>query len=341
MLAPLAYKNGMKFINDLNLKRQADELGVSVWRTPSFLFIMMGLVTMLVMTATYYVARNYDDPTILIIAECVVVVIIFSIGNSIIRELEQMARTNKLKTEFVFVASHQLRTPISAIRWETELLLTKRSEGLSIQQKESIGRIETLSNRMTRLVADLLDVARIDQGKLMLRNDRIDPIDIIQEVLRSVAPMVKEKKIRIIFNKDQKIASIVGDPGKIKLVFENLISNAVKYTLNHGKVEIKIERIKCFLVFTIKDNGVGIPENQQEMVFDKFFRSDNVVKYQTEGTGLGLYIAKNIVDQSGGKIWFKSKEDVGSIFGFSLPIVENVETCIKANKCSIILPDRP
>ena len=330
----------MKFINDLNLKKQAEELGVSVWRTPSFLFIVMGLVTMLVMTATYYVARNYDDPSVLIIAECVVVIIIFSIGNSIIRELEQMARTNKLKTEFVFVASHQLRTPISAIRWETELLLTKRSVGLNAQQKESIERIEVLSNRMTRLVADLLDVARIDQGKLMLRTNRIDSLPIIQEVLKSLEPMIKEKNLRIIFNQDQKIAPIVGDPGKIKLVFENLISNAVKYTLNHGKIEIKVERVKCFLVFSIIDNGVGIPENQQELVFDKFFRSDNVVKYQTEGTGLGLYIAKNIVEQSGGKLWFKSKEDVGSIFSFSLPVVEKVENCARANKCSIILPDK-
>jgi signal transduction histidine kinase len=320
-------KTKMKIINDLNLKKQAEDLGISIWQTPGFLFVMMGLITLVAMTATFYIAKNYDEPEVLVVAECVVVVVIFSIGNSVIREVDQMARANKLKTEFVFVASHQLRTPVSAIRWETELMLTKRSEGLNQKQRESIERIAALCNRMTRLVADLLDVARIDQGKLTLRKQSINPADIIDEVLKSLMSAIKEKNLRIVFNKNQKITPIIGDPEKVKLVLDNLISNAVKYTLNHGRIEIRINQDNGFLIFTIQDSGVGIPESQQGLVFDKFFRSDNVVKYQTEGTGLGLYIAKNIIEQSGGRIWFKSKEDIGSIFSFSLPIFEEKKQC--------------
>ena len=106
---------------------------------------------------------------------------------------------------------------------------------------------------------------------------------------------------------------------QIKIVAENLIGNAVKYTTSGGKVEIVVYSKDNFLVFEVKDNGVGIPEEQMDRVFNKFFRSDNAVKYQTEGTGLGLYIAKNIVEQSGGRIWFQSIENVGSMFAFSMP----------------------
>jgi signal transduction histidine kinase len=104
------------------------------------------------------------------------------------------------------------------------------------------------------------------------------------------------------------------------LVLENLLDNAIKYTNPGGKIKIRIFKDKGYLIFEIKDNGVGIPEEQVDRVFEKFFRSDNIVKYQTEGTGLGLYIAKNIIEQLGGKIWFRSIENVGSVFNFSLPI---------------------
>ncbi|MFA6383151.1 MAG: HAMP domain-containing sensor histidine kinase [Parcubacteria group bacterium] len=311
----------MRIINDLNIKKQAEELGVSVWQTPSFLFMLMGLITIIAMTATFYISRNYDNPSILVIAECVVVVTIFSIGNSVIQEIEQMARVNKMKTEFVFVASHQLRTPLSAILWEIELLIKKRGGGLNEKQLESLNSISLLSGRMARLVSDLLDVARIDQGKLTLKKDKIDLFAIVDEITKTLSPLIQSKNLQVVFKKCRSKCLILGDAEKLGLAVENLISNALKYSNNKGKIEIKIKKDGKDLIFSIQDNGVGIPASQQKMVFNKFFRSDNVVKYQTEGTGLGLYIAKNIVEQSGGKIWFQSKENIGTTFSFSLPAV--------------------
>ena len=112
----------------------------------------------------------------------------------------------------------------------------------------------------------------------------------------------------------------MADKERIRLVVENILSNAVKYTLAKGKIEIGFSQKNEFLLCSIQDDGVGIPINQQEHVFEKFFRSDNVLKYQTEGTGLGLYIAKNIVEQLGGEIWFESRENEGTKFVFSIPI---------------------
>jgi signal transduction histidine kinase len=166
-----------------------------------------------------------------------------------------------------------------------------------------------------------LDVTKIDQGRLVLKKERVDMAETVSEVVDILLPLVKAKKMNIVVKKKNKILMALSDQEKIKLVIENLISNSIKYTKNRGKIEISLSKNSGFVVFSIRDNGVGIPKSQQNQIFSKFFRSDNIVKYQTEGTGLGLYIAKSIVEQSGGKVWFQSREDVGSVFNFSLPIV--------------------
>ena len=173
---------------------------------------------------------------------------------------------------------------------------------------------------MIRLVNDLLDVARIDQNRLILIKQKVDFLKIVEEVMEEIIPKAKLRNIEIEIDTKKELPMVVGDKEKVQIVVENLFDNAVKYTNSGGKIRVKISKNKQYLEFEIKDNGVGIPEEQIGRVFEKFFRSDNATRYQTEGTGLGLYIAKNIVEQLGGKIWFKSIENVGSVFSFSLPI---------------------
>lgn len=311
----------MWIVNDLNLKRQARHLGVKIWQTPGFLFIILGVVAITVMTATYYIAKEYDSPEALILLESLVAMVILIVGNVVISTFEQIARLNKMKSEFVSVASHQLRTPLSAIRWETELLLSKFRKGsISEKQRKSIENISAMGIKMTRLVNDLLDVARIDQGRLIIKKEPVDISAIVKETLAELSPIVKTRNIEVDFDSKKKIPFVFGDSEKLKMVVENLFNNSVKYTTNYGKIEIKLAKKDNFVIFSVKDNGVGIPAEQQDRIFNKFFRSDNIVKYQTEGTGLGLYIAKNIIEQLGGKIWFDSVENLGSIFNFSVPI---------------------
>jgi signal transduction histidine kinase len=313
----------INFVNDLNLKKQADELGIKLWQTPGFLFIIFGIIAVVIMTAVYYISKNYDNPEILIIIESLVVSIVMIIGTAIVRFVDQIIRLNKMKSEFVSVASHQLRTPLSAIKWEAELLLTKLKKGLNTKQLENVNSIYSLNQKMIRLVNDLLDVARIDQNRLIVRKKNFDFLKVVEFILSELSSLVKKRNVEIKWNVKKNLPLVFGDPDKIKLVIENLVNNSIKYTTSNGKVEIKIFKKDNFLMFEIKDNGVGIPEDQHKRVFEKFFRSDNAVKYQTEGTGLGLYIAKNIVEQLDGKIWFQSIENVGSVFGFSLPIAKN------------------
>jgi len=314
----------MGFIRKFNIKQEAEDLGVSVWQAPSFLFFLMGLFIILVMVVIYFISQFYDSPEVLVISESIVVVVIFSIGNSIIKSMEQIARINKMKSEFVTIASHQLKTPLSQMNWELELLLSKNQSGLSEKQLEIANTIRQSQETMARLVNDLLDVARIDQGRLVLNKEKVDLLEIIDAVINNNKILAKSSNVEISVIKPKKLPEIIGDKKRIAVVVDNLISNAVKYIEEKGFVEIKVEEGDGKINVYVKDNGVGIPDNQQNSVFQKFFRSNNAVRYQTEGTGLGLYISKNIVEQLGGKMWFKSIEGIGSSFWFYLPINNDV-----------------
>jgi signal transduction histidine kinase len=309
-----------RIFDEFNLKKQADDLGLRVWQTPSFLFIMMGVVIVAAMTAVDFVAQNYDSPNVLIISEALVVSILLIIGYFIIHDIEEVAHANKIKTEFVSVASHQLKTPIAEIKWQLELLLSKFSQGMTPKQKEILHEIMHSGERMARLVNDLLDVAHIDQGRLPLAKEYFDLCQIVDESIREHQSMAEVSGADLSKSCPIKKQKIFADKRRVLVVLDNLLSNAIKYTEGKGKVEIFLEPHDDEVQVCIRDNGVGIPKNEQDRIFEKFFRSNNSIKNKTDGTGLGLYIAKNIIEQSGGRIWFQSDENIGSEFYFTLPL---------------------
>lgn len=171
--------------DELNLKKQANELSVNVWQTPNFLFIVMGIIIIVAMTGVYVISNYYNSIEVLILSESIVVMVLFTIGNFIIKSVEEAAKSNKMKSEFISIASHQLKTPISEIKWEIELLLSKFSSGLSQKQSEIIEQISHSSRKMERLINDLLDVSRIDQKNMFLLKDKINMEKLIEEVIES------------------------------------------------------------------------------------------------------------------------------------------------------------
>ncbi len=313
-----------KLNDEFNLKKQADELGLKVWQTPSFLFIAMGLVIVIAIGGVYFVSNNYDSPEILVISESAVVAVLFSIGNLIISSVDQLARANKMKTEFVSVASHQLKTPIAEINWQIELLLSKFPGGLSEKQQLLIGQIAHSSQKMARLVNDLLDVAHIDQGKLALAKEDVDLCIVVKEAIINQHPFAISAGVEIKSFCPLTSPNVSVDRKRVGVVLDNLLSNAIKYTKREGTVEIFFETKGNAVQVHVRDDGVGIPSREQHDIFKKFFRSNNSMKNNTDGTGLGLYIAKNIIEQSGGKLWFQSIENIGSDFFFSLPTIKKL-----------------
>jgi len=238
------------------------------------------------------------------------------------RDITREKEIDKMKTEFVSIASHQLRTPLTGIKWFLELLLNEKIGVLNEKQVDFLNQVSLSNERMISLVGDLLSVSRIETGgkKFEINKRSINIVPIIKGVISDNIVLVKEKNIKIIscVSKPDKIM-VLADPDYIRQVLNNLISNSLKYSNNNGKIEVDCRYEDEKIIFFIKDNGVGIPLNDQKRIFEKFFRAGNVITKETSGTGLGLYIAKAIVEGHDGKIWFESQEGKGTTFYFSLP----------------------
>jgi PAS domain S-box-containing protein len=227
---------------------------------------------------------------------------------------------DKIKSEFVSIASHQLRTPLTTINWSTENLLSETS-GVTdpVQQKEII-EIQKASKRMVRLVDAFLNVSRLEMGTVIVEPEKVDIIDAVRITLKELTPKILIKKLIVQETYDPEISTYSTDPKLLNVILLNLLSNATKYTPSEGKISIKIKRRDSKFQIKISDTGIGIPKNQQKMIFSKLFRADNAQEVDSSGTGLGLYIVKEIVSSLGGEISFVSNVGKGSTFTVSLPI---------------------
>ena len=237
------------------------------------------------------------------------------------RDITKEKEIDKAKTEFVSLASHQLRTPLSAISWYTEMLLAGDAGKLNIEQERYLDEVYRGNQRMISLVNALLSVSRMDLGTFVLEPEPTAVTQLVNNVIAEHMPQIERKKIKLISKLGKNIPLIQVDPKLLSMVIENLLSNSVKYTQDEGRIEISLnlDAKKKMLLFKISDTGYGIPKSQQDKIFTKLFRADNVRGKDTEGTGLGLYIVKAIIDNSGGKVWFESKEDKGTTFYVTLP----------------------
>jgi len=241
----------------------------------------------------------------------------------IVHDITREKMVEKIKTEFVSVAAHQLRTPLSAIKWTLKMILEGDVGEVSKEQKSFLEKSYISNERMIGLVNDLLDITRIEEGRYLYKPTLANFEESVNFVFDSFEEEFARKKINFEYNKPKvKIPKITMDVEKIKLVIHNLIDNAIKYTSPEGKVSASLDydEENKEITFSVTDTGVGIPADQQSRLFTKFFRGANVIRMETEGSGFGLFISKNIIEAHNGKIWFKSKEGEGTTFYFSLPL---------------------
>jgi len=305
----------------LNIFTQCGKYGVSLWQCPQFLFLIMGVVIIGSTLAAYAIGSRYiEEPQIVALIVLVVTAVLFMVAASITRSFERLAEANRMKSEFVSVVSHQLRSPLSNFRWAIELLMSGRIGQIEEKQLEYFEILKENSNRMKELVSDLLTVSRIETAELPTKKEECHLEDIIKDFIKEFQPFATASNVEIAFKPQLNLPKVLVDASQIKLVIENLLDNAIRYIKEPGKVEIRLERQNEQLYFEIKDTGVGIPKDDQKYIFQKFFRSENIMRHQTQGTGLGLYIARAIIEKLGGKIGFKSQEGKGSTFYFTLPI---------------------
>ncbi len=239
-----------------------------------------------------------------------------------IRDITKEMDMDKVKTEFVSLASHQLRTPLSAINWYTEMLLSGDVGPITEGQEKYLTEVYRGNQRMISLVNALLNVTRMTLGTFVLEPEMVDLVTLIHSVLLEQRPESDKKELNISTIFEPSVPIIESDAKLLRMVMQNLISNAIKYTPQNGTIELSLclDPAGKHFLFSVADSGVGIPESQHERIFTRLFRADNVRVNDTEGNGLGLYIVKAIIENSGGRVWFESEENIGSTFHVELPV---------------------
>ncbi len=310
-----------KLLDDINFVAQCRKYGLGLWQCPNFLFLAMGVITVAVMFGTFFVSQRFASEGITIMSVSLITAFIMTLGSFVIRGVEKIAEVNIMKTEFISIISHQLCGPLSVIKWNMEVIETERDPQKCLPEKQMkfLNNIKKANEQMLKKVSDLLEVARIDQGKAIFEEKIFNLADLVEKAVIDFQDAAAEKNIKIETKIDLDPQKFCADERKLKVVIENLIGNAIKYSKEGGRVEVRLNREGKKVIFSVRDWGVGIPRFQHSQVFEKFFRSKNEFQYRTEGTGIGLYLAKAILENCGGKIWFESEAGKGSTFYFSLP----------------------
>lgn len=224
------------------------------------------------------------------------------------------------KNEFITVASHQLRTPITELNWAIQAL--GQEKGLSDEGRTILAGAEQSAHNLLDTVEQLLDISKIEEGRFGYNFEESDAAEFLDGVLSGALIEAKEAGVSLYLDKGEgQFPPVFIDKKKLAMAVRNLIDNGVRYNTKNGQVTVRMEKLNnSFLKVSVKDTGIGIPAEQIDKMFSKFFRADNAIKYQTKGSGLGLYIAKNIIQAHGGQIWAESELNRGTTFYFTLPV---------------------
>ncbi len=242
--------------------------------------------------------------------------------NSMVGNLREL---DKLKSDFISVAAHQLRTPLSGVKWVLKLLLDGDLGAINDDQKGMLKRGYETNEKMIQLVNDLLNVSRIENGKFGYKFEKNDFMKLLNTLIENTVLLSKERNIEVrLENHAGTVPDFMFDPEKLLIALQNIVDNAMKYTLPGGKVTIVVERQGDYIEVKVSDTGVGIPKDDVAKLFSKFFRAANVIHLQTDGSGLGLFIVKSIIMRHGGQIWVDSVEGKGTTFTVVVPVVEGL-----------------
>jgi signal transduction histidine kinase len=228
---------------------------------------------------------------------------------------------DEMKTDFISLVSHELRTPLTSILGFSSYMLSGRLGRVSDVQRTALESIHRQSRRLSAIISDFLDVSRIESGKIEMKKEEVPLVEVAERVLEDLRPQAADRHIRFGTRAEEGPMPLVaiGDEQRIAQVFTNLVGNALKFTESNGSVDIELARMNGEVLCRVVDTGCGIPPDELERVFDRFYQVEKVVTRKTGGTGLGLAIVKNIVEAHGGRIWIESQVGRGTTVNFTLP----------------------
>jgi len=231
---------------------------------------------------------------------------------------EKLEQINKLKNEFISMVSHELRTPLTTIKGFVSIVLNEETGPLNDQQRHFLQTSDRAIDRLTLLVSDLLDISRIEAGQIKMQLRPVSLRDIFNRLSASFAPQLKAQNLTLTVQTPEPLPPVLADPDRIGQVLDNLLSNALKFT-SKGGITISTMDKGDFVQVSVKDTGVGIPREEQEKIFDKFYQIKIGTGWPSKGTGLGLAIVHSIIESHRGKVWVESEPGQGADFRFLLP----------------------
>ena len=319
----LLYNSRMRqgFLDSLNIAKQCKKYGLSLWQCPQFLFMVLGVVVISSSLATYFIGSRFsENPEMVVLIVLIVAAVLITIGFIITQSFERLAEVVRLKAEFISIVSHQLRAPLANLRWIIDLLISGKVEQVPEKQTNYLQILRENGQRMEGLVSDLLTVSRIESNEFLFKKEKASLAELVQKTIAWLDPLARASNVEVKLSLADNLPEALFDPFQIGQVVENLLDNAIRYTKGRGSVSVTINRKSNHLYFEVTDNGIGISPDDYKYIGQKFFRGRNAFRHQAQGSGLGLYIAKAIVEKSGGKLSFKSKEGEGSTFWFTLPL---------------------
>ncbi len=232
----------------------------------------------------------------------------------------QLQRLDEAKDEFISMASHQLRTPLTSIKGYISMLMEGDVGEVSKEQKHLLSEAFVSSERMVRLIGDFLNVSRLQTGKFVIDKHPVDLALLVQREIEGLMPNAAARGMKFVYKRPKNIPILDLDENKIQQVVMNFSDNAIYYSKEKGKITLTLKKLPGFVEFKVADNGIGVPKSEQQHLFNKFFRATNARRARPDGTGVGLFLAKKVIDDHGGTLIFESKEGKGSTFGFRLPI---------------------
>ncbi|MFQ5492591.1 MAG: ATP-binding protein [Candidatus Dojkabacteria bacterium] len=243
----------------------------------------------------------------------------------VVRDITKQKEIDLAKSEFVSMVSHQLRTPVTTLNWYSEMILEGAEGSMDEEKIQYVHEIQRATQRMLDLINALLNVSRIELGTIPITPEETDIVEMARTVISEHRPGIDKKRINLTENFAENLPKMMLDPKIMRMVFNNLLSNSIKYTPEEGSITVDMYLDKKdgqdeHLMFKISDTGMGIPEEQKDRIFEKMFRADNIKELDVDGTGLGLYITKSVLEKFGGRVWFESELHKGSTFYVSIPI---------------------
>jgi len=235
----------------------------------------------------------------------------------------QLQRLDEAKDEFISMASHQLRTPLTSIKGYISMIVEGDAGKINPMQKKLLEEAFLSSERMVRLINDFLNVSRLQTGKFLVEKHDTDLAKVVQQEIDSLGTSAASRGMKFSYSMPKKFPILQLDEGKIRQVIMNFSDNAMYYSKDASTIKVSLKKEKDAVVFTVKDTGIGVPVSEQGHLFNKFFRATNARKQRPDGTGVGLFLAKKVIDAHDGDVIFESKEGKGSTFGFRLPITQS------------------